>query len=126
MQVLSGDGTLGFRCHRCPRQNLVCWECKPKIERTTMSAAEAQSPLWFISHWCGPCASSVVHVFCRYVLWARQVWMGPAATRVVGPSQYGISARPLLVLWARPVWIGPAATCVVGPAVMDAPGRYRL
>ena len=118
----------------------MCWECKPKIELTIMSAAEAQSPLWFISHWCGPCASSVMRVFCRYVLWARPLWIiGAAVTCVVGPTSMGGPgryvccgpgqywwARPLRVLWARPVWIGAAVTSYVwarplrmGPAVTD-------
>ena len=102
----------------------MCWECKPKIELTIMSAAEAQSPLWFISHWCGPCASSVVRVFC------------------CGPGQYGV-ARLLLVLWARPLWFGPAVTgfvrrvwpavrhlarvtrerCLVAPMIASVHGR---
>ena len=81
----------------------------PKIELTTMSAAEAQSPLWFISHWCGPCASSVVRVFCRYVWWARPLWMiGAVVTWVVGPASMDWRSR--YVLWARPLRMGPAVT----------------
>ena len=86
-------GAAFWVCHRCGEAHQLCDVCAPAP--STVSCAELQRPLWFISHWYGPCRS-VSLLSCRWTCRVRAGGASPLRSSSRASCSTGATGTSLL------------------------------